>query len=237
MPEKIQRKIFGFDIKAAEEDGNRATFKGYASVYGNVDLGGDIVAHGAFKNSIAGKSSVVVLADHSAKVKDVVGFGFDLTEDQNGLFATTEMNLDKEAGREAFAMIKQAQERGYKVGLSIGYTINDYEWNDKEGIRTIKDAELWEYSVVVFPMNPQATVTSVKSLLESGDKTDVALLKRGIENHLRDACGFSKDEAKQFVGSGFRDMREAEEKAKELREAEACAVKELGSLINKQTGE
>ena len=161
MSKKIERKIFGFDIKAAEEDGNRATFKGYASVYGNVDLGGDIVAHGAFKNSIAGKTSVVVLADHSAKVKDVVGFGFDLAEDQNGLFANTEINLEKEAGREAYAMIKQAQERGYKVGLSIGYTINEYEWDDKNGIRTIKDADLWEYSVVVFPL-PVGPVTNTK---------------------------------------------------------------------------
>ena len=227
----VEHKIFSFDVKAVEEKEGRAIFKGYASVYGNVDLGGDIVAHGAFQKSIADKQSVVVLADHSAKIKDVVGFGFDLTEDSNGLFASTEINLEKEAGREAYAMIKQAQDRGYKVGLSIGFTIDEYAWDEKEGIRTIIEASLWEYSVVVFPMNPKATVTSVKTVLQSGDKEGIALLKRGIESHLREACGFSKTEAKDFVDVGFRVLREADEKAAEAKADEKHALETLENLI------
>jgi HK97 family phage prohead protease len=209
---KVEHKRFEFCVEEvkASEDGNRATFKGYASVYGNKDLGGDIVAEGAFSKAVKSGKPVMVLADHTATVKNNIGFGFDLAEDSRGLNTTTEINLEKEAGREAYAMLKHAKEVGYKVGLSIGYSVNDYEWDEKNRVRTIKSADLWEYSVVIFPMNPKATVTSVKSILKSGNDEDIAILKRGIENHLRDACGFSRDEATAFVSKGFSVLREAE---------------------------
>jgi HK97 family phage prohead protease len=205
MSAKLLHKRFDFKVDEvkANEDGTRATFKGFASAYGNKDLGGDIVAEGAFAKAVKAGKPIMVLADHTATVKNQIGFGFDLDESKRGLGTTTELNLEKEAGRETYAMLKHAQERGYKVGLSIGFSIDDYEWNEKDRTRTIKEASLWEYSVVIFPMNPKATVTAVKSILESGNKEDVAILKRGIEAHLREARGFSKTEAEIFVSGGW----------------------------------
>ena len=211
---KIEHKKFEFEVRELKEAGadgvpaNRALFSGYASAYGNQDLGGDIVAQGAFSKSIAKNKTVIVLADHTATVKNQIGFGFDLVEDSKGLSATTELNLDKEAGREVYAMLKHAKERGYKVGLSIGYSVNDYEWDEKNRIRTIKSADLWEYSVVIFPMNPKATVTSMKSILESGKADEIAEAKRRIESHLRDEEGFSRSEAEAFVSKGFCAFRD-----------------------------
>jgi len=202
---KIEHKRFEFAVEEikASDDGKRATFTGAASAYGNKDLGGDIVAYGAFAKAVKAGKPVMVLADHTATVKNNIGFGFNLSEDAKALRTTTEINLEKEAGRDAYAMLKHAKEVGYKIGLSIGFSIDDYEWNDKTNTRTIKEATLWEYSVVIFPMNPKATVTSVKSLLESGKGDDVANLKRTIETHLRDDCGFSKSEAEGFVSAGW----------------------------------
>ena len=208
MAMKIQHKRFEFEVDEVKlsEDGKRATFKGLASAYGNKDLGGDIVEMGAFSKAVSAGKPIMVLADHNASVKSNIGFGFNLKESASGLRSTTELNLEKEAGRETYAMLKQAKEVGYKVGLSIGFSIDSDEWNDKTRTRTIKSATLWEYSVVIFPMNPKATVTSMKSLLESGSNEDVAILKRDIENHLRDACGFFKSESAAFVAVGWKAL-------------------------------
>lgn len=212
MNTKIEHKQFGFEVEEIKlsEDKTRATFTGFAAAYGNKDLGGDIVAKGAFSKAVSAGKPIMVLADHHATVKNNIGFGFDLAESDRGLSATTEINLEKEAGREAYAMLRQAKEVGYKIGLSIGFAIDDYEWNEKDRTRTIKEATLWEYSVVIFPMNPKATVTAVKSILESGSGEDIAILKRGIEGHLREVRGFSKKEAEAFVSKGFCALGEQE---------------------------
>lgn len=226
MKRTMEHKRFDFEVREikADEGSNRATFTGYASTFGNKDLGGDIVASGAFAKSIAKNKTVIVLADHTATVKNNIGFGFDLIEDEKGLMATTEINLEKEAGRETYAMLKHAKERGFKVGLSIGYSVNDYEWDEKSRVRTIKSADLWEYSVVIFPMNPKATVTGVKTILESGKKDEIAELKRRIENHLREEEGFSNSEAEAFVSKGFCAFRD---------ESEIEAVKAIAELAER----
>lgn len=215
MKQKIEHKRFEFSVDEIKlsDDKTRATFKGYASAYGNKDLGGDIVAKGAFSDAVSKGKPIMVLADHSASVKNNIGFGFDLSEDDKGLFTTTEINLEKEAGRDTFAMLTHAKEVGFKVGMSVGFSIDEFEWNEKERTRTIKEATLWEYSVVIFPMNPKATVTSVKSILESGKSEDIAILKRDIETHLRDACGFSKSEAEAFVSTGWGALGEQDEES------------------------
>ena len=214
MKPKIEHKNFSFDVREikASDDGTRATFTGYASTFGNKDLGGDIVAPGAFAKSIKKNKSIIVLADHTPSVKSNIGFGFDMSEDDKGLLTTTELNLEKEAGRETYAMIKQAKEVGYKIGLSIGYSIKESDWDEKSRTLTLKELDLWEYSVVIFPMNPKATVTSLKSILQSGKSEDIALLKRGIESYLRDEAGFSKSEAEAFVSEGFGVLGDQGEK-------------------------
>jgi HK97 family phage prohead protease len=215
MKAKIEHKRFSFEVEELKQsdDGTRATFKGYASTFGNEDFGGDIVAPGAFTKSIGKRPTVMVLADHTATVKSNIGFGMDMSEDAKGLITTTELNLEKDAGRETYAMLKQAKEVGYKIGLSIGFQIEDSDFDQKTGIRTIKEVTLWEYSVVIFPMNPKATVTAVKTILQSGKSDDIALLKRGIERHLREEEGFSKSEAEAFVSGGFRTLGDQGEKS------------------------
>ena len=222
ISQKIEHKRFEFEVRELkmDEESKRATFTGYASTFGNKDYGGDIVAAGAFADSIKKNPTIMVLADHTATVKNQIGFGFDMSEDAKGLITTTEINLEKESGREAYAMLKHAKERGYKVGLSIGYSVSDYEWDEKNRVRTIKSADIWEYSVVIFPMNPKATVTSVKSILESGEKDQIAEIKRRIESHLREEEGFSKSEAEGFVSKGFTSLCDtgSEEATKAIEE-------------------
>jgi len=211
---KIERKLCEFEVSGVElkSDGgqtNRAEFSGYASVYGNKDLGNDIVASGAFAKSLTkNKGMVPILIDHNASIEKQAGINIEASEDDRGLKVKGQLNLDTNAGKTVHALLKQAAEIGYKVGLSIGYSVEDYEWDDKTRVRTIKSANLWEYSLVVFPMNPKATVTAVKTLLESDKKDEIAEIKRRIESHLRDEEGFSRSEAEAFVSKGFSVFRD-----------------------------
>ena len=102
-------------------------------------------------------------------------------------------------------------------GLSIGFRVNPKEVSyDKRGNkRIIKEVDLMEVSLVTFPMNPQATVRSVK-----GEEISI----REWENGLRDAFSLSRSEAKVAAKAVTKcfDQREVDESA-ELVDA----IKEL----------
>jgi len=153
-------------------------FTGYASTFGNVDLGGDIVAPGAFKKSIKEtKGKVPILDHHNPRLQ--IGWNMDALEDNRGLLVKGKLNLEVQGGREKHALMKQAFEIGAMMGLSIGYrTIIDESDRKDPRVRILKEVQLLEYSVVTFPMNPQASVTGVKS--ESKDLEEP--LKRLLNN-------------------------------------------------------
>ena len=69
-----------------------------------------------------------------------------------------ELELEVEKARETFALMMK---RGVLKGLSIGYdTMRDVITN---GVRHLQELKLYEVSIVTFPMNELATVSSVKS--------------------------------------------------------------------------
>jgi HK97 family phage prohead protease len=228
---KNEHIVLPFELKGLElkEDGgeNTASFKGYAAAFGNVDLGNDIIIKGAFTSTIAkSQGKVPIQLDHHYTIKDNAGFGVSAIEDDNGLFVEGSLNLDKEAGREAYSTMKQAEEVGAQLGLSIGYRTKDSEYDNDMGIRKLKEVDLKEYSVTLFPMNPMAMVTSVKSVIESDDKEQISQKKRELENMLRDA-GCSHKQALKAVSAIFeREAKEVEEKGDE-------STKEFVEELNK----
>jgi hypothetical protein len=135
-----------------ESDG---TFVGLASVYGNEDLGGDIVEPGAFTKTLSEKGGEVpLLWQHN--MREPIGIG-RLTDTQKGLEIQGKLILTVGKAREAYDLMKNRVIKG----LSIGYdTVRD-EVKDKR--RLLKELKLWEVSVVTFPMNELANVQSVKS--------------------------------------------------------------------------
>jgi hypothetical protein len=76
-------------------------------------------------------------------------------------------------------------------GLSIGYNTIDYEYNNETKIRTLKEVELWEISLVTFPANVNATITGIKAFEEAKNI-------REFENVLREA-GLSFNQAKYLI--------------------------------------
>jgi HK97 family phage prohead protease len=163
MSKKIEFKSFALKMDDVDSNG---TIRGYASTFGNVDLGLDVVDKGAFKKSIKETNGVVpILADHNPTKQ--IGWNFRAEEDENGLFVEGKLDLNVQDAREKYSLAKTAMQLGAKMGLSIGYMVVKAEPDrDKPMVRRLKELKLFEYSIVTFPMNTEAMITSAKSLVE-----------------------------------------------------------------------
>ena len=168
-----------------DEDKNYGTFEGYGSVFGNKDLGNDVIESGAFTKSLKRRKpqNVKLLYQHKSDMP--IGVFDEIKEDEHGLVVKGRLALKTQAGAEAYELLKM----GALDGLSIGFRVNPKEVSyDKRGNkRIIKEVDLMEVSLVTFPMNPQATVRSVK-----GEEISI----REWENGMRDAFSLSRSEAK-----------------------------------------
>ena len=151
------RKSLPLEIKslAARE------FEGYASVFGNVDLGGDIVQPGAFVKSLTAHTDAGTLPQmfwmHDPS--RIPGKWLNMEEDDHGLYCRGVL-APTPLGDEMHALLKMDAVRG----LSIGYMIEEDDYN-KDGNRLLKQVDLWETSLVSLAMNPLAHVTGTKSQL------------------------------------------------------------------------
>lgn len=158
-----ERKFCRLGDGVAVSDGH--VIEGYASYFGAPDKGGDIVvagAYGASLNALAGMgASVKFLWQHDPA--QPIGVWDEVREDAKGLYVKGRLLNDVARGREAIALI----EAGAIDGLSIGYRTVRAQKNDK-GQRLLSELELWEVSLVTFPMLGDARVGSKGA--EPGDE-------------------------------------------------------------------
>ena len=164
-------------------------FEGYASTFGNVDQGGDVVEPGAFIESVVKAKNdgrtIPMLWQHDQH--EPIGIWKDIAEDRKGLYVKGQLLVDADPlAKRAHGLLK-AKALG---GMSIGYGIpaGGAEPDEKRrGVTRLVKIDLREISLVTMPMNVQARVTTVKSILDDGKLPTV----REFEEFLRDA-GFSK---------------------------------------------
>ncbi len=141
---------------------------GYASLFGLADQGGDVVMPGAYRKSLARltteKRAVRMLWQHDAG--QPIGVWEEIVEDARGLKVTGRILTEVDKGREAAALVAA----GAIDGLSIGYRTVTAE-KDAKGQRLLREVELWEVSLVTFPMLPEARVSA------KGDSPEAATLR------------------------------------------------------------
>lgn len=201
---------FPLSLDDVAEDG---TFTGYASVFDVTDNHNDVVVKGAFNRTLNENNNVKLLWQH--RMDEPIGVISHLSEDARGLYIEGKLLLDVGRGKEAYSLLKS----GAINGLSIGYSVVDYDVDGHSGTRLLKDINLWEVSLVTFPANELAGVTTIKS----ANSLDTV---RKFENFLREA-GFSRSESKHIALSGFQ--REAEQND-ELAVLEMAIDKAAGAL-------
>ena len=179
---EIKQLVFESDVKS-EDNG---IFRGYASIFGNEDQGNDIVQKGAFTKSLEQRpaSKVKMLFQH--KTDEPIGVFESIYEDSKGLYVKGKLALGTQKGRDTYELLKIGALDGMSIGFKADPTKQGYNEN-KRGVRTLKEVDLMEISLVTFPINEQAMVQSVK-----GNSKSI----REWEKILRDAGGLSRTEAK-----------------------------------------
>jgi hypothetical protein len=147
-------KFLGGEVRRVGTDG---LVEGYASLFGVPDLGRDVVERGAFTGSIGrrGAAGVRMLWQHDPG--EPVGTWLSLREDARGLLVRGRLNLAVRRAREIAALIRD----GGLDGLSIGFRVVEAA-KGAGGTRRLLKLDLWEVSIVTFPMLPGARLGAVK---------------------------------------------------------------------------
>ena len=176
----LERKFCRLGEEITVTDGS--VIEGYASLFGKLDQGGDVVEAGAYTASLGrlakAKRSVKMLWQHDPA--QPIGVWDEVREDERGLYVKGRILADVARGREAVALI----EAGAIDGLSIGYKTLRAQKNGK-GQRLLSELELWEVSLVTFPMLPDARVGAKGSEPESGSDDLLRNLAEAIEGARR----------------------------------------------------
>jgi HK97 family phage prohead protease len=208
--EPIQHKAVALTLKREpDQDG---VFEGYASVFGIVDQGMDVVERGAFRKSL-GSRKVKMLWQHD--MSQPIGVWDDIYEDERGLFVRGRLLKEVEKGREAMALLRA----GAIDSMSIGYRTMEAIPEGDGRVRKLMEVDLFEISLVTFPMLPDAKVTNVKSITT----------ERDFERFLRDA-GYSRKDAVAITLHGFKALL----RQRDAGEDEAVTG-ELDALLSKLT--
>lgn len=161
--------------------GEDGLFEGYASLFGAPDLGKDVVMPGAFAQSLArrGSGGIKLLWQHDPA--EPIGRWLTVAEDGRGLFVRGRLNLAVGRAREIHALLRD----GAIDGLSIGFRAVKARTDPRSRLRRLVEVDLWEISVVTFPMLPDARIRSVKAAPGAGDEARLARTIRQAAGRLR----------------------------------------------------
>jgi hypothetical protein len=141
-------------------------FEGYASLFGVPDSAGDVVQAGAFAASLKTRGPVKVRMLYQHFAHEPIGVWQIIREDARGLYVRGRLVTDTQRGRECLALLAQ----GALNGLSIGFRTVRAKRDAKTGLRHLVEIELWEISVVTFPLLAQSQVTAVGSADDAADE-------------------------------------------------------------------
>ncbi|MDT0683612.1 HK97 family phage prohead protease [Roseicyclus sp. F158] len=151
----LERKFCAVGDRPVIGEGLRIS--GYASLFGRQDRGGDRVAEGAFAKGLAALERsgrrVKMLWQHDPA--QPIGVWEMVREDATGLLVQGRLLPDVARAREAAALLSA----GAIEGLSIGYRTTRAE-RDADGVRVLREIDLWEVSLVTFPMQIEARIAA-----------------------------------------------------------------------------
>jgi hypothetical protein len=184
-PPETARGVRLVDLDTAHA-GLDGTFEGYASLFGRTDLGGDTVVPGAFRKSLAerGAAGIRMLFQHDPAMP--IGVWLAIHEDARGLYCRGRLATEAAKAREVLALMRA----GAVDGLSIGFRTVRAERDGRRPGRRLAEIDLWEISVVTFPMLPGARIAHVKGQPPPPNPA------RRYELWLREEAGLSRAEAR-----------------------------------------
>lgn len=214
----IETKRVALAIDELDENG---TFAGYASLFGMPDLGRDVVERGAFARSLRqrGAAGIRMLFQHDPA--QPIGSWTDLREDERGLLVRGRLALEATRGREVHALMRARS----LDGLSIGFRAIKVRADAASGMRRILEADLWEISVVTFPMQTAARIHQVKAARQALPTT------REFERWLTQDAGLTRKEARCVIAKGFNELQRERDAALPLSTDLAGTIRRAATLF------
>lgn len=201
MQHPTEAAFTALDLKSITDDG---VFEGYASLFDTEDLGRDSLRPGAFADSLAkkGPQGIRLLFQHNPA--EPIGIWESLVEDSKGLHARGRLTTQVARAREVLSLMRS----GAIDGLSIGFRVLEAHRDRVRGVRRIEKVDLWEISIVTFPMLPGARIRSVKAR----PFADRLPTERELERWLTQDAGLTRAAARALLrdgSEGLSGMRDA----------------------------
>lgn len=226
---EMKHATIPFKVKSEDANSDLGLFEGYGSIFGNIDLGGDIVMPGAFTKSLMDwgekRQLPQLLAFHQNG--NVIGDWLEMREDEKGLYVKGQLWVKGDKRIEDAVRAHNLMLGTGPKGLSIGYRVKEHEIEEFDSgvVTKLKEIELFEVSVVGYAMNPKADVTTVKGIF--GEDGEIPS-KREVEKSLRD-LGFSIKQSQKFISKGYDGLARDAKKDADLPASESKG--ELSSIL------
>ncbi|MGO4683232.1 HK97 family phage prohead protease [Hyphomicrobium sp. 2TAF46] len=200
-------------------------FEGYASLFNREDLGHDVIAPGAFRESLLnrGAQRIKMLFQHDPA--EPIGVWDEIREDARGLYVRGRLMTAVSKAREVLELMRA----GALDGLSIGFKTVRARRDAASGVRRLEKVDLWEISVVTFPMLPGARVQSVKARPFAANPPT----EREFERWLTRDAGLTRMEARAVLRSGFHGLKTLREASRTFAGDAALAsrIREAARLM------
>jgi hypothetical protein len=202
-----------FEIKELNDSGR---IEGLLAGFGDVDHGGDKLLPGCLTKSLASRSSPLPMLLHH-DMRRPIGTWKEWQERPEGLFVKGNLTLSTRDGQEAYALAKD----GALTGLSIGWKPVQGDVDPRTGTRSVKEAILFEGSLVTVPMHDRTRVSAIKSITNARDIAEI----------LQEA-GLSGRKAKIAAGAAWKSLNEnddpSDDEIREILNASAARIAALG---------
>lgn len=196
---KLRYLTAPFELKALDDE--TGVIEGHASVFGNVDLGGDRVRRGAFRKSLKALKDSGRVLPLFWRHTEPIGVVEEAKEDSRGLLVSVRPLAEVARGREALELVKAGAVREFSIGFD---GLTSESTIDKAGVRELKTIDLKEVSLVPFAMNPEALVTAVKALDQFASEAELrAALVEGRD--------FDPELAERVASAAWREMESDED--------------------------
>lgn len=195
MQTRREKSRLGRPLSACSGTG---VFVGYASLFGRRDQQGDIVLPGAFAASLRRRQSPGIRMLFQHNPSEPVGTWLEMHENDKGLHVMGRLDINVQRGREILSLL----ESGGLDGLSIGFKTVTARRDRATGARMLTQVDLWEISLVTFPMLAGARVSEVKrrthDAAEALFDTGSATLPHPVEQATPSLAALFRDGARLF---------------------------------------
>lgn len=211
--DEVEYKSLPFEIKAEDDETN--IIEGYAATFGGEpDSWGDVIKKGAFAKTLKEQKTFVFLWQHDWN--EPIGQIIEAKEDENGLFIKVKIS-ETTRGKDTMVLVKDKTINK----MSIGYRTIKESYDRDSGVRTLLEVKLMEVSVVTFPANVNAVVTSAKNRRDGIEKT----FKEDISQFVADTINDIKaghellDDEKAIIEEAIQELEDANSSLKTLLDA------------------